>query len=118
MYPVRAFLIKEYSLLLYGIAFIKLEQQLSYLILPFSQQILGNLTQVSYYTMAFSFVVIAKFSFASINDLIFPYLAEKTNKNDFIHFLGKVLLIMGIIALGVIVVSYIIVPFIITFLLG
>ncbi len=89
-----------------------------YLILPFSQQILGNLTQVSYYTMAFSFVVIAKFSFASINDLIFPYLAEKTNKNDFIHFLGKVLLIMGIIALGVIVVSYIIVPFIITFLFG
>ena len=60
-----------------------------YLILPFSQQILGNLTQVSYYTMAFSFVVIAKFSFASINDLIFPYLAEKTNKNEFIHFLGK-----------------------------
>ena len=89
-----------------------------YLILPFSQQILEDMMAISYLGMALTFTVIAKFVFAAVNDIVFPYLMEKKNKRDFLIILIKILLLMAMLSIGILSVSFSIIPYIIELSLG
>ena len=89
-----------------------------YLILPFSQRTLGDLVSISYYTMAISFLVIAKLTYAAVNNIVYPYLMEKKTKEEFIGTLIKILFLISFLSIGIIVVSYTVVPYLIHLLLG
>ena len=68
-----------------------------------SERGLAHLEEVSWLAMAFSFSVVAKFFFASLYNVAFPYLMEKREKRAFSRFLWLLIglgLVMGLLVMG------------------
>ncbi|MBU2510554.1 oligosaccharide flippase family protein [bacterium] len=89
-----------------------------FIILNFSERILDDLSLISQLSIAFTFTIIAKIFFASVNDLLFPYFMEKETRSDLLQLVIKVLILFLILSAVILLISYGIIPFVISFLLG
>lgn len=89
-----------------------------FIVLFFTEWLLADLASISQLTIAFAFTIIAKISFASITDVVYPYFVSKKQNSDFTKLLVKVLTLSIILSGIILAVSYGIVPFLIRLLLG
>ncbi|MGK0289400.1 MAG: O-antigen/teichoic acid export membrane protein [bacterium] len=100
-----------------GVTFL-LYSSSTFLIYSIAERYLNNLKLISQLAIAFSFTIIAKFTFASINDVIYPYLTEKKTKKILIFFITQILSIHFLLSCGLIFLTLQIFPYLIHYLLG
>jgi len=89
-----------------------------FLMLNITERGTGDMAAVSHLAIAMSLSVMARYAFASLQDIFFPYLMEKQNHREFGILLGKILAFFAMLVVGVLAVAYIIVPPLIPILLG
>lgn len=87
-------------------------------ILNISERALTDLSSISHLSIALSFTIVAKITFSSITDILFPYYAEKQGWHEKARFIVNVLSFFLILAGGLLVVSYTLLPWLIVLLLG
>ncbi|MDT8446043.1 MAG: lipopolysaccharide biosynthesis protein [bacterium] len=76
-----------------------------------------ELAQVSWLAMALSFTVVAKFFFASLYNVMYPYLMERNDRTGFVRQLRSVLGLGAVMGLGLALVAMWLVPYLIHWML-